>query len=251
MQVLLSSLMVMATSPLHAQHHGGGGHHQNTYHHGANWGHSSWSYVLPSHSYYGQSHRGTYYVDAGQYYYTPTQVAYDPQGHTTAAPPQASVPLKFGGFSNCDDLTGRFESEANNFCLELYYNYSQNAGFQETYREAYQVLQSAKYIHLAEHQSDRLEITRHVTEIDRQFHHVQDEVAEMRPQIQRQIAGGNIATKSQSMEAVLHHLAYTVGVTPHSAQPQTGAGGVGREEAPPPPGVPGTPGSISLPPPPR
>lgn len=251
MHVFASALMLLVTSISRAQHHGGGGHHQSTYHHGANWGHSSWSYVLPSHTYYGQDHHGTYYVNAGQHYYTPTLVAYDPKGHVAAAPPQAPVPLKFGGFSNCEDLTGRFEAEANNFCLDLYYNYSQNAGFQETYREAYQVLQSAKYIHAAEHQGDRAEITRRVAEIDRQFHHVQNEVAGMQPQPQRQIAGSNIATKSQSMEAVMHHLAHTVGVTPHSAQPQPGGTTTGREEAPPPPSISGPAGGVPPAPVPR
>lgn len=233
---------VMATSDLHAQHHRGSGHHQRASHYGSNWGHSNWSYVVPGHGYYGQHHRGTYYVDAGRYYYTPTQVVYSPMENVAAAPPQSPVQLEFGGFAYWDDLTGRFETEANNFCLDLHYNYSQNPGFQEMYREAYQILQSAKYIHAAEHQNDRAEITRRITEIDRQFHHVQEEVGGFQRRQQRQIGDGVIAMKSQSMEAVLHHLAYIAGVTPHSTQSQSTIDSVGREEAPPPPdGSPGIP----------
>ena len=129
--LLVCAVLVMPSLAI-AQHH----HHHKTYHHGSNWGHSNWSYVIPSHSHYGNQHHGSYYVTGKNYYYTPSSVTYSTSMNVAPAPPRDPVQLQFGGFSRCEDLSGRLESEVNNFCLDLHYNYQHNPGFGESYREA-------------------------------------------------------------------------------------------------------------------
>ena len=235
--VLLSALALPAA--VHAQHHHDSGHRSGSqaYHHGSNWGHSNWSHVVPSHTHYGNSYRGSYYSTGNSHYYTPTAVTYATTANYAPPPVQAPVQLSFAGFTHLEDLSGRLEADANNFCLDLYHNYQHNPGFAEVYREAYQILQAAKYVHAKEHQGDRAEIARQVTSIDQLFHHVQQKVPTLARDNHRQIGMGDALTKAQNLEAVLHHLAYNVGVEPHSAQAQPGPapGSGGREEAPPPP----------------
>ncbi|SFJ43114.1 hypothetical protein [Planctomicrobium piriforme] len=223
----------------HHHHHGGGGHYP-TYH-GSHYGHSNWNYVVPHQSHYSGHNHGTYYVQGNGYYYTPTavvQTASYPQTSYVQPVVQQPVQLQYGGFANCEDLAGRLEVEANNLCLDLYYNYQGNPGYKEVYREAYQILQAAKFAHASEHQGNRDAIRRQVAELDQLFHHVQAEVATLQRQPNRQIGLGGVIQKSTAMEAILHHLAYTVGVEPHSAQPEVapppGGGGQQIETAPPP-----------------
>src|SRR5690606_32165144 len=130
-----------------------------------------------------------------------------------------------GGYAHLADLAGRLSLLANDVCLDMHYNYSHNPGFAETYREAYQILDMAKYLEAAENQGDRAEIARRVTELDPLFHQVQGEVQGWSRSHQRQIGESGLMTKLEIMEALLHHLMYDVGIEPHSAP---------REEAPPP-----------------
>ena len=240
----------MAIAQHHHHHHG---HVHNVYHNGSYWGHSNWSYVVPSHAHYGHHHHGTYYVAGGNYFYTPTAVAYS-TAMSVAPPPQDPLQLRFGGFGYCDDLAGRLESEVNSFCLDLHYNYQQNLGYRETYTEAYQLLQTVKYVHSKEHQGDRAEITRQVQGMDRLFHHVQEGVGTLERRHYRQIGIGGVVTKAQTIEALLHHLAYDAGVEPHvqqqeeQAPPPDGARVDETVPSPPPPGVPNR--RLTTPPPP-
>ncbi len=75
-----------------------------------------------------------------------------------------------------NDLAIRFERLSNEFCLNLHYNYSHDPGFRETYREAYQMLQIAKYIHEADHELDRRAIRKQLSGVDQLFHHIQEDV---------------------------------------------------------------------------
>lgn len=253
--VLLLTVVSLPASA-HGQHgHAtgghGGGHASRPYHQGSNWGHSNWSHVVPSQSHYGNSHQGSYYSTGQNHYYTPTAVTYSTAMNYSAPPPQAPVQLGFGGFTHTEDLSGRLETDVNNFCLDLHYNYQNNPNFAEVYREAYGILQATKYVHAKEHQGDRAEMARQVQDIDQKLHHIQQEVLTLQRQPSRQIGVGEAVTKAQNMEAVLHHLAYNVGVQPHSAQaqnvqsPMGGAAEVappppgGAGQSPPPPGVPG------------
>lgn len=239
---LIVALLMPASAAL-AQHH-----HQNVHHHhGSHFGHSNWNYVVPH--YDSHHHHGSYYVQDNAYYYTPTPVTRIISGPQTASvvPVQVvekPVALTFGGYARCEDLAGRLATDANRLCLDMHYNYQHNPGFAATYREAFDLLQAAKYVHAKEHQGDREAIRQQVTNMDRLFHHVQEEMARWTRHHHRQVASGGVIEKSSSVEALLHHLCYDVGVEPHhDGEEAAPAPGVGEESAPPPAGT------ISSPPP--
>ena len=175
------------------------------------------TYIIP----HANGHnRGNYYVRNGEYYY----IRHTTTGHQTYRPKQVT----FGSFSHVDDLATRFETLSNEFCLDLHYNYSHNPGFRETYREAYQMLQVAKYIHAAEHQHDRRAIQEELSGMDQLFHHIQDDVRGWSRQNHRQIGQNEIVSKMALIESTLHHLMNDVGVKPTSLRPQ----GAEVEQAP-------------------
>ena len=98
--------------------------------------------------------------------------------------------------------------------MELHANYSKNPGFDDTYREAYEILEIAKYIHKEEHHGHREEIAREMEKLDNLFHHVEGVVAHWRPDHQRHHHDG-IPEKDQiqqQMETIIHHLMHDVGV---------------------------------------
>lgn len=198
------------------------GHIIGRYHH--NVIHQDSRYIVP-HS--GQHHLGTYYVRSGRYYYYPqtasSQVRYQPQL------------VSFGGFSHVDDLALRLETLSNEFCLDLHYNYAHNHGFRETYREAYHLLQVAKYIHDAEHRNDRLAVQRELGGLDQLFHHLEDDVRGWSRHHRRQIGQLGILSKMDLMESTLHHLMNDVGVHATPAYEQAPPPEA-IEQAPPPPG---------------
>lgn len=251
----VSGVLCVATSTASAQHHHGGGHHGGGHHggghhggghvighHGSHWGHSNWNYVVPSHGHHGHHRHGTYYVQGGGYYYTPTTVV-RPVVYSGMATPAVQqtvmkpVQLEYGSFAQCSDLTGRLEAETNNLCLDLHYNYQANPGFAQLYREAYQIYQEAKHIHASEHVGNQEEIRRRVSDIDRQFHHIQGKLASLNRQHYRQVTEGGVQQKASSVEAILHHLAYTVGVEPHTAEQEVAPPPGGTLEVAPPPAM--------------
>ena len=187
-----------------------------------------WQYhdgLLPDDSTYIVPHanghnRGTYYVRNGEYYYIP----HTKTGHQTHRPEQVT----FGSFSHVNELANRLETLSNEFCLDLHYNYSHNPGFRETYREAYSMLQVAKYIHAAEHQNDRKAIQEELSGLDQLFHHIQDDVRGWSRHHHRQIGYDGISSKMAIIESTLHHLMNDVGVKRTSLQPQ----GAEVEQAP-------------------
>jgi hypothetical protein len=154
-------------------------------------------------------------------------------------PVQVSQPvqLQFGGFARCEDLAGRLETEANRLCLDMFYNYQHNPGFAETYKEAYSLLESSKYVHAKQHQGDRDAIRHHVTQMDGLLHHVQGELQQWSRNHARQVGSGGIIEKSSAVEAILHHLCYDVGIEPHGDDEPAPAPGLGEEQAPAPGGV--------------
>ncbi|NOY30077.1 MAG: hypothetical protein GXP28_07810, partial [Planctomycetes bacterium] len=131
-------------------------------------------------------HTGSYYVRDGGYFYSPQapQTLSTGTAHTTAYRPQ---PVVFGSFSRVDDLASRFATLSNEFCLDLHYNYPSNPGFQETYREAYEILQTAQYIADAEHRHDREAIRGRLGGLDQRFHHVQSDVRGWKRHHHRQV----------------------------------------------------------------
>lgn len=153
--------------------------------------------------------QGAYYFKNNKYYYQPD--TYN-SGRVVTTRPQA---VAFGSFSHVDELAVRLESLANDFCLEIYYNYSRNRGFEDTYREAYEILEIAKYIHEEEHHGHRDEIAKELSGLDKLFHHVGDDVANWRPNRghhHHHGHGTDIHELLEQMESVLHHLMNDVGV---------------------------------------
>jgi hypothetical protein len=173
--------------------------------------HANATQVIP-HS--GGSHHGSYYARNGHYYYYPQTASVGV--HTSNYRPQE---VAFGGFSHVDDLAVRMEELTNELCLDLYYNYSHNFEFRETYSEAYQVLEVARYIHDAEHRHDRKAIQEQLGGLDDLFHHVQDDVRGWSRHHHRQIGNLGILSKMDLLESTLHHLMNDVGV---KLTPETG-----------------------------
>ncbi len=235
----LSSVLALLTSGLcvgqaHAQHYhyqpqyhidhhdhvvrDGHGHVLGRYHHDVV--HRDATYILP-HTAHGS---GTYSVHNGQYQYYPQTASVNPHVTYVSRP----VTVEFGSFSHVDELATRLESGVNDLCLDLHWNYSHNSGFRETYREAYEILELARFIHAAEHRHDRDAIAVRLKGLDDQFHHIQDDVRGWSRHHHRQVGDLGILTKMDLLESTIHHLMNDVGarLTPASSGP--------GEKAPPP-----------------
>ncbi|WP_425400989.1 hypothetical protein [Aeoliella sp.] len=166
-------------------------------------------------------HHGSYYCRGDKYYYVP----WVDHSHHRHVEPQPVV-IAFGGYSHVDELTLELETQMNNLCLDLHYNYQHNPGFHETYSEAYELFQTAKFILAAEHRNDRQAVRSRLGGMDALFHHVEGDVHGWSRHHQRQIGQSGLQAKFEQVEATLHHLMYDVGVHPTPV----------REEAPPPSG---------------
>ncbi len=153
------------------------------------------------------SHAGSHVVCNDRCYYYPWRASIGIR--TSHYCPQD---VGFGTFSHVDDLAVRFESLANELCLDLYYNYSHNVDFRGTYSEAYQVLEVARYIHDSEHRQDRVAIQNQLGGLDGLFHHVQDHVRGWARRHRRQIRNLGIQSKMNLLESMLHHLMSDAGV---------------------------------------
>ncbi len=193
--------------------------------------HNSAQYILP-HS--GHGHHGSYYYMDNTYYYRPQTI--DPHGHGLHQP----APVAYGGFAHSEDLSGRLDELMNELCLDLYYNYSHNNGFNETYREAYGILQTAKFLHDAEHRNDKNALRDRIAGIDQDFHHIQDDVKGWTRQHQHQIGAMGVQSKMDLIESTIHHLMNDMGV-PHTEHVEGSPAGIAPngilQQAPPPPGI--------------
>ena len=170
-----------------------------------------WRYVVPNQQHY--HHAGTYYSRNGMHYYVPSA----PPPGTYAGQPTSpiapqSVKLEFGGFKQTSDLIDRLEFATNRLCLDMHYNYRHNAGFTETYRESYQILQTTR--DLDSGRPSRSRIRQDVAELDEQFHHVQHDIKPWTRLERRPVGEGGINGKAEVVESVLHHLLFDVGVRP-------------------------------------
>jgi hypothetical protein len=191
------------------------------HHHHDGWHDSDWLWVVPA---LGPRYRGSYYSDQGNYYYMPQNTT------SYAAKP---IEIEFGGYAHVDDLAWRLERLANELCLELHYNYKHNPGYAESYRAAYQILDTAKFIRVKENQADRDEVAGRLNELDGLFHQLEANVKGWSRRSNRQIGQGGAQTKLDMVAATLHHLMHDVGVAGvHGAPSNTDA--TGGEVAPPP-----------------
>lgn len=253
--ILCLAVGIGASRTAVAQHHGG---HHGSSHHGSSHGfshhgsshygsshhgwfshggyHSGWGHVVPSHHH----HSGLYYSYGGANYYTPVMPpvpvqVFRPQagGNLAVIAPPAdpiapqSVQLEFGGFRQIEDLSGRLVIEANLWCLDMHYNYSHNPDFATTYRDAYQVLLTAKSVQAAVGQGNRESIRNQIAAAEPLFHQVQERMKTWTREERRSVGDGGFSAKASVVESILHHLLYDVGITPqHSPMPE--------EQAPPP-----------------
>ncbi|MBY0587212.1 hypothetical protein K2X85_08550 [bacterium] len=218
---LMAAVMFPAESI--AQHH----HHGHAHFHPHHFGHHHHSfYVQPYHH-----HHAVFYSHQNHSYYVPAA----PMVTTSeqAPPPQKPQVVEFGGFTHTEELANRLDLLANEFCLDLHYNYRDNAAFKEVYREAYSILQTAKVVHDKEHLGDKQKIRESLSQLDSQFHRVQENTRGWARTHQRQIGDLGIVEKAGQMESVIHHLLYDAGIEPDHA-PNTTSPNSGREEAPPP-----------------
>lgn len=197
------------------------GHIIGRYHHDVV--HQNSTYIVPHTAH--AAHHGTYHVHNDLYYYTPRTAAIGSQ-HVVSRP----LVVEFGSFSHVDDLAARLESLSNEFLLDLHYNYSHNPGFRETYAEAYQLLEVARFIHAAEHQQDRRAIQSRLNGMDALFHHIQDDVRGWSRHHHHQVGQLGILSKADMIESTLHHLMNDVGVQQAPVPSLNG-------QAPPPAGV--------------
>ncbi|MCS7466343.1 hypothetical protein NZK35_06595 [Stieleria sp. ICT_E10.1] len=204
------------------------GHVVGTTHHDVV--HTGWSHVVPT--IHGHGH-GQYYVQGDQHYFAPIAPVSSSGTYVAAKP--ALVP--YGGFNQTDDLSGRLETLANELLLDLHHNYQHNPGFAETYREAYQLLDAAKFIHAADHNNDRDAIRSRINGTDQLFHHIQQDVRGWSRIHQRQIGSLGILSKMELVEATLHHLMNDVGVSPSGGPDSAPMAPPILEQAPPPPAV--------------
>jgi hypothetical protein len=88
----------------------------------------------------------------------------------------------------------------------LHYNYRHNQGFEETYRDAYEILTSAQFVQANENQGDRAAVTRSLDEVAGLLHKVQEQVRGWSRQHSRQIGQAGALTKLDAVEAALHQL---------------------------------------------
>jgi hypothetical protein len=204
-------------------------------HHGSRYGHKDWTHVVPHH----QRHNGAYFSIGKLRFYTAAPVVpVAPVAVGRPAPPpvqvQKPIELKFGGFQRHDDLGRRLEYHANAMCLDMHYNYRHYRNFAHVYREAYDILQAAKFIHAKEHQGDHQAIRDRMIAVDRLLHHVQEQAEGWTQSAGRQVGNDSLQDKIASVEAVVHHLCYEVGVEPHH-QGAPAPRQINPDEAAPPP----------------
>ena len=151
--------------------------------------------------------QGSYYYSDGRYYYVPRPVA---RGRV-----YRPVEVQFGGFTRSDDLAAGLERLANDLCLDLHYNYSHNAGFRETYREAYEILRRAQDINRVTRRHDRHAIAERLNGLDELVHHVQRDVRGWTRNSRRSVGQLSVQARLDMIESTLHHLMHDAGIPVH------------------------------------
>ncbi|VAX39147.1 hypothetical protein MNBD_PLANCTO02-639 [hydrothermal vent metagenome] len=164
------------------------------------------TYIVP---HVNKQYNGSYYVQDDNYYYSPQTGDF---GDTHGRQRQAQR-VRFGGFTQTEDLSGRLLSALKNLRLDLHRNYSENHGFKKIYDETAHVLESAKYIHDADHQKDRHAIQGKLTQLDKQFHHIQNELRDWKQgRRQEDVGRFGLLSKMDQIQVTIHHLMNDSGV---------------------------------------
>lgn len=120
----------------------------------------------------------------------------------------------FGAFSRVNELACELEQLTSEFCLDLYYNYSHNPGFRETYTEAYHIFEVAQYLGTLGHPCDREAVRAQVCGLDAQLHQIECSVVGWTRAPRQQVGCIGIANKLDRIDETLHCLMEDVGAHP-------------------------------------
>ena len=124
---------------------------------------------------------------------------------------------RFGAYSHVDQLANRVMRDANAVCWEMYRNYSYEPGYRQAYREAYEMLKTAEYIHeLVHHGGRRSRVAHEIEELDKLFHDIEQGTRSWQRPRYRDYHGGGLDEKMEILEANLHHLMDDAGYKPNN-----------------------------------
>ena len=192
-------------------HFQGGGHFGGGYHHGGGLHIGAFGFGL------GIGHYGGYYDGYGapySYYgYEPRSSYYGPvidEGMSPQMFDDGAPPIDF--------LASRLMNDLNLLCLDMHYNYANNPNFNDTYRAAYGMLESAKRLRDMGG-NDRTGVQHAAQELDGQFRQFRTHIADWSRAPQRQIGEGGLNTKIDLVEFSLQGLMNGLGGTPDEAAP--------------------------------
>lgn len=149
----------------------------------------------------------------------------------------------FGAYSHVDELALDVMRSANAVCWEMYRNYRYEPGYRQTYREAYEMLKTAEYIHeLVHHHGRRSRVAHEIEELDKLFHHLEQDIQNWRrPRYydpHHDFHGGGLDAKMEILETSLHHLMDDAGYKPNNTIAPRPEGGPDYGQAPPTNGYP-------------
>ena len=92
-----------------------------------------------------------------------------------------------------------------------------------------------KFVHAKEHQGNHNAIRDQAVKMDRLYHHIQDQVANWTPTGNRRVGNDDFFEKIASVEAIIHHLCWEVGVQPHHDEHHQPAQPIDPNQPAPPP----------------
>ena len=118
----------------------------------------------------------------------------------------------FGKKAYLERLSSDLYQQTNSICWEMHRFYQDNREYRTTYAEMYEVREGAKRIrdlvresyHRSRHDNDR--ISRELEKLDRQFHHIDDDIIRWRPNSREAYRGGDLHAKMAICEDTLHDL---------------------------------------------
>lgn len=150
--------------------------------------------------------------------------------------PIAPTCSAFGGCVHVDEFAVRLQVIMHELCMDMYFNYSHNPGFRESYADAYSLYQLAKGIHDSAHLRNYDSMRAQLAGADVIFHRLESYIQGWTRMPRRQVGTLGMITKMGMAEDTLHMLMKDLGVVsnPFPQEPPT-PGQIGL------PGVPASP----------
>lgn len=127
---------------------------------------------------------------------------------------------RFGAYSHVDELALRVMKRANSVCWEMYRHYRYEPTFRQSYRDAYEMLKTAEYIHeLVHHHGRRSRVAHEIEELDNLFHQLEQNVSHWQRDHDHYYHGsytahGGLNERMEELEQDLHHLMDDAGYKP-------------------------------------